>query len=130
MRHKLVGFARVELKAGETKQVEIPVDYEELSYFDENTHQYKVAGGRVTLELAASSEDIRHTKDINAEAGVAKETYVSSNSSSIEKVESATKLQKNDQIFTVMGSLVCSAKDFDRLPAGIYVLNGRKYIRK
>lgn len=130
MRHKLVGFARVELKAGETKQVEIPVDYEELSYFDENTHQYKVAGGRVTLELAASSEDIRHTKDINAEAGVAKETYVSSNSSSIEKVESAAKLQKNDQIFTVMGSLVCSAKDFDRLPAGIYVLNGHKYIRK
>ena len=130
MRHKLVGFARVELKAGETKQVAIPVDYEELSYFDENTHQYKVAGGRVTLELAASSEDIRHTKDINAEAGVAKETYVSSNSNSIEKVESAAKLQKNDQIFTVMGSLVCSAKDFDRLPAGIYVLNGRKYIRK
>ena len=130
MRHKLVGFARVELKAGETKQVEIPVDYEKLSYFDEQTHQYKVAGGKVTLELAASSEDIRITKDINAEAGVAKETYISENTSSIHRVMNSSELQKNDQIFTVMGSYICSANDFDRLPAGIYVLNGRKYIKK
>lgn len=129
-RHKLVGFARVELKAGETKQVEIPVDYEKLSYFDEQTHQYKVAGGKVTLELAASSEDIRITKDINAEAGVAKETYISENTSSIHRVKNSSELQKNDQIFTVMGSYICSANDFDRLPAGIYVLNGRKYIKK
>lgn len=130
LRRKLVGFARVELKAGETKQVEMPVSYDQLSYFDEQTHQFKVAGCTVTLELAASSEDIRDTKDITAEAGVAKETYISDTESSIEKVENAASLQKNDQIFTVMGSYVCSAKDYDRLPAGIYVLNGRKYIKK
>lgn len=130
MRHKLVGFKRVELKAGETKQVEIPVSYEELSYYDEQTHQYKVAGGAITLELAASSEDIRGTRTINAEQGVAKETYISENASSIPTVNSSTQLQKTDQIFTVMGSYVCQAKDFDRLPAGIYVLNGRKYIKK
>lgn len=130
LRRKLVGFARVELKAGETKQVEMPVSYDQLSYFDEQTHQFKVAGCTVTLELAASSEDIRDTKDVNAEAGVAKDTYISDTESSIERVENAASLQKNDQIFTVMGSYVCSAKDYDRLPAGIYVLNGRKYIKK
>lgn len=130
LRRKLVGFARVELRAGETKQVEMPVSYDQLSYFDEQTHQFKVAGCTVTLELAASSEDIRDTKDITAEAGVSKETYISDTASSIERVEKAASLQKNDQIFTVMGSYVCSAKDYDRLPAGIYVLNGRKYIKK
>ncbi len=130
MRHKLVGFARVELKAGETKQVEMPVDYGLLSYFDETTHQYKVAGGTVTLELAASSEDIRITKDLSVEGGVAKETYISENSSSIEKVSGSAQLETGDRIFTVMGSYLCQAKDFDRLPSGIYVVNGRKYIKK
>ena len=130
LRHKLVGFARVELKAGETKQVEIPVNYDELTYFDEATHQFKVAGCMVTLELAASSEDIRLTKNIQAEAGVAKETYVSGGSASVETVANSSLLQKNDQIYNVMGAYVCPAKDYDKLPAGIYVLNGRKYIKK
>lgn len=130
MRHKLVGFARVDLKAGETKQVEIPVDYEELSYFDDHTHQYKVAGGAVTLELSASSEDIRATKTLNAEAGVAKDTYISGIATSVERVESSRNLQKDDHIYNVMGAYMCTAKDYDKLPAGIYVLNGRKYIKK
>lgn len=130
LRHKLVGFARVELKAGETKQVTMPVDYELLSYFDDTTHQYKVAGGTVTLELAASSEDLRMTKDVNVEGGVAKETYISNNSSSIEKVDNPSQLSVGDRIFTVMGAYLCRAKDYDRLPSGIYVVNGRKYIKK
>ena len=130
MRRKLVGFARVELKAGETKTVTIPVDYQELSYFDTTTHQFKVAGGTVTLELAASSEDIRLTKDMTAEAGVAKETYISENASAIERVESSALLNKNDQVFNVMGAYICSAEDFDKLASGIYVVNGKKYIRK
>lgn len=130
MRRKLVGYARIELKAGETKQVNIPVNYENLSYFDEQTHQYKVAGGNITIELAASSEDIRATKSLTAESGVAKETYISQNASAIENVKKASQLQQNDQIFNVMGSYICPAKDYDRLPDGIYVLNGRKYIKK
>ena len=130
MRRKLVGFKRVELKAGESKQIEIPVEYSQFSYFDEQTHQHKVAGGVVTLELAASSEDIRLTKDLYAESGVAKETYISENVSSIENVNNSSSLQCNDQVFTVMGAYICSARDFDRLPAGIYVLNGKKYIKK
>lgn len=130
MRRKLVGFARVELKAGETQQVTIPVSYEQLSYFNETSHNYQVAGGRITLELAASSEDIRQTLDLNATAGVAKETYLSSHPDAIETVKSRQSLLPTDHIYTVMGAYVCAAKDYDRLPKGIYVLNGQKYIRK
>lgn len=130
LRRKLVGFARVELKAGEQKEIEMPVGYDNLSYFDESAHNYKVAGGKVTLELAASSEDIRMTSDITAEAGVSKETYLSDNETAIETVKSCSELQPSDHIYTVMGAYVCPAEAYDRLPSGIYVLNGRKYIKK
>ena len=58
---KLIGFERVELKAGESKTITMPVKYEQFSYFDTATHQYKVEAADVTLELAASSADVRKT---------------------------------------------------------------------
>lgn len=127
---KLIGFERIELKAGESKTVTIPVKYEQFSYFDTTTHQYKVESANVTLELAASSADVRQTKTVKTAAGVAKETYISENATSIEAVTSSTQLMKTDHIYTVMGDYVCNAKDFDSLPKGIYVLNGVKYIKK
>lgn len=127
---RLVGFERVELKAGESKTVSIPVKYEQFSYFNETAHNYQVDGGKVTLELAASSADVRLRVDINTVAGVAKETYISQNTNSIEKVENSTELKKTDHVYTVMGAYVCPASEYDSLPAGIYVLNGHKYIKK
>ena len=130
MRRKLVGFKRIELKAGETVQIEIPLDYEQLSYYDEAAHNYQVAGGDITLELAASSEDIRLTKDINAASGVAKETYLSMGSVDVEQIKSSAELNATDHIYNVMGAYVCCASEFDTLSPGIYVLNGVKYIKK
>lgn len=130
MRRKLIGFKRVELKAGETKQIEIPVEYEQMAYYDEVSHSYMVAGGTVTLELAASSEDIRLTSDLTTVAGMAKETYLSSGSVGIEHVENAAQLAVTDHVYTVMGAYACKASDYDSLPSGIYVLNGVKYIKK
>jgi beta-glucosidase len=130
MRRKLIGFKRVELKAGETKQIVIPVEYEQMAYYDEQAHAYMVAGGTVTLELASSSEDIRLTKDITAVPGVAKETYLSSGTVDIELVEKAAQLSATDHVYTVMGAYACKASDYDSLPSGIYVLNGVKYIKK
>lgn len=130
MRRKLVGFSRVEVPAGQSVTVEIPVDYEQLAYFNEQAHNFQVAGGTVTLELAASSEDIRLTKDLNAAAGVARETYLSDGSTPVETVPSSRQLAKTDHIYTVMGAYVCSAGEYDNLPAGIYVLNAHKYIKK
>lgn len=127
---RLVGFERVELKAGESKTVSIPVKYEQFGYFNETAHNYQVDGGKVTLELAASSADVRLTTDINTVAGVAKETYISENTNGIETVENSRELQKTDHVYTVMGAYVCPASEYDGLPAGIYVLNGHKYIKK
>ena len=104
--------------------------YEQFGYFNETAHNYQVDGGKVTLELAASSADVRLTTDINTVAGVAKETYISENTNGIETVENSRELQKTDHVYTVMGAYVCPASEYDGLPAGIYVLNGHKYIKK
>ncbi len=130
MQRKLVGFARVDVAAGKSATVEIPVEYGQLAYYDETSHNFKVAGGTVTLELAAASDDIRLTADVNAVAGVAQETYLSDGSTAIEAVASSTQLASTDHIYSVMGAYVCHAADYDKLPSGIYVLNGYKYIKK
>ena len=127
---KLVGFERVELKAGESKTITIPVTYEQFSYFDEGTHNSRVEDGTVTLELAASSADVRLTGNLRTSEGVAKDTYISQTSDIMEVVNSESELRKTDHVYTVMGAYVCNASEYDRLPAGIYVLNGHKYIKK
>lgn len=127
---KLIGFEHVELNPGEEKTISMDVKYEQFAYFNTNTHQFLVEDADVTLELAASSEDIRQTANIKTKAGVAKETYISDPSTDIQTVASSTDLLTTDHIYTVMGAYVCQAKDYDRLPKGIYVLNGVKYIKK
>lgn len=127
---KLIGFERIELKAGESAQVTFPVKYDQFSYFNTDSHQFKVEDAQVTLELAASSADVRQTANIHTQGGVSKETYISSPTTDIVKVENSRSLQKTDHIYSVMGSYVCKANDYDKLPSGIYVLNGVKYIKK
>ena len=128
---RLVGFQRVELEPGETKTVNIPLSYRSLSYYDENRHQYLVDGQQITLQVSTSSadSDIQKTVNITPAAGVAGETYVSTHIDEI-PVVTPRQLLKTDHIYTVMGAYVGPASCFDRLPKGIYVLNGVKYIKK
>ena len=127
---KLIGFERVEIPAGQSVQITIPVKYEHFSYFNETTHRYEVESANVTLELAASSADIRQTATIATAPGVAKETYISDPTTAIETVESKDQLRVTDHIYTVLGAYVGKADIFDSLPQGIYVLNGVKYFKK
>ena len=127
---KLIGFERVEIPAGQSVQVTIPVKYEQFSYFNETTHRYEVEAANVTLELTASSADIRQTATIATAPGVAKDTYISNPTTSIEAVESKDQLRVTDHIYTVLGAYVGKADIFDSLPSGIYVLNGVKYFKK
>lgn len=129
---KLIGFERVEIPAGQRVQVTFPVKYEQFSYFNTATHRYEVEAATVTLELAASSADVRQTATITTAAGVAKETYISDpdTASTIETIESKDQLQTTDHIYTVLGAYVGKADIFDSLPNGIYVLNGVKYFKK
>jgi len=56
---ELKGFAKVNLKPGEEKSVEIPVCLNDLSCFDENENGWKLHPGEYTLRIGASSRDIR-----------------------------------------------------------------------
>ena len=129
---RLVGFKRVELEPNEQKTVEIPISYRSLSYYSEETHQYLVDGNSITLQVSTSSadDDVKKTLSIQPAAGVAGETYISTHIEEIPEVATSRQLLKTDHIYTVMGAYVCKADDYDKLPNGIYVLNGVKYIKK
>ncbi len=56
---ELKAFKKVELKAGETKNVTLTVDKKSLSYFDGQAHDWKLDGGDYELLIGASSRDIK-----------------------------------------------------------------------
>ncbi|UOQ90763.1 glycoside hydrolase family 3 C-terminal domain-containing protein [Agromyces endophyticus] len=58
---ELKGFASVELAAGESREVSIAVRREDLAYWDTRVDRWVVEGGELTVEVGASSRDIRLT---------------------------------------------------------------------
>jgi beta-glucosidase len=78
---KLVGFERVELKAGERKTVTIPLSHDQLAYYNESTHTFDVEAGTVNVYVSASSADDRLTGTLNAEGAVVKTTYLTKDDS-------------------------------------------------
>jgi beta-glucosidase len=55
----LRGFRRITLKPGETRTVSFPLTAHSLAYWDEGTHGWIVENAPVSLEVGASSADIR-----------------------------------------------------------------------
>jgi beta-glucosidase len=55
---RLIGWARVELAAGESKQVSIPVERERLTVFDEGTDGWKLVSGNYNVLAGGSSQDL------------------------------------------------------------------------
>ena len=58
---ELKGFGKVKLAPGETKMVKFTITPEELSFFDDTAHSWRVEPGKFKAHIAASSTDIRHT---------------------------------------------------------------------
>jgi beta-glucosidase len=55
---RLVGWAKVELAGGESKQVDIPVVRDRLGIFDEDTNAWKMISGEYVIRVGASSQDL------------------------------------------------------------------------
>ena len=56
---ELKGFAKVFLKAGESKQVTIPLDDKAFRYWNSKTNRFEIDGGDYELLVGASVADIR-----------------------------------------------------------------------
>ena len=61
---RLRGFARVAVKAGETRKVELVVPAADLKLWDSDTHAFTFPGKRARIRIGASSADIRLKKRI------------------------------------------------------------------
>ncbi|MFK4762563.1 glycoside hydrolase family 3 C-terminal domain-containing protein [Microbacterium sp. ZW T5_45] len=64
---ELKAFASVALAAGETRTVELVVRREDLAYWDVRVDRFVVEGGEYTVEVGASSRDIRSSVAVAVE---------------------------------------------------------------
>ncbi len=55
---RLIGWARVELAPGESKQVSIPVPHDHLTIYDEAADNWKLVSGSYTMMVGGSSQDL------------------------------------------------------------------------
>jgi beta-glucosidase len=55
---RLIGWTRVELAAGESKQVSVPVDRDRLTVYDEASDSWKLVPGSYTVMAGGSSQDL------------------------------------------------------------------------
>ncbi|MDR3739380.1 MAG: glycoside hydrolase family 3 C-terminal domain-containing protein [Terracidiphilus sp.] len=62
---RLVGWAKVELVPGESKQVTIPVSRELLSVFDETSDAWKLLPGKYVIHVGSSSRDLPLEQSVN-----------------------------------------------------------------
>ncbi|MGC1299483.1 MAG: fibronectin type III-like domain-contianing protein, partial [Alloacidobacterium sp.] len=62
---RLIGWARVELAAGESKLVSIPVTHDRLTIYDEASDDWKLVPGSYTVMAGGSSQDLPLHQQIN-----------------------------------------------------------------
>ena len=72
---ELKGFAKVELAAGESKTITIPLDDKAFRYWNVKTDRWEVEGGSYQLRVGASSADIRLTAEVSVKGTNAPDPY-------------------------------------------------------
>jgi beta-glucosidase len=65
---ELKGFAKVDLKPGETKSVSIELDFRAFAYYHPEYKQWITEDGDFDLLIAASATDVRHTLTVTLES--------------------------------------------------------------
>ena len=62
---RLVGWTKVELAPGESKQVSVPVSRDRLTIFDEDSDAWKLVPGKYVIRVGSSSRDLPLEKEIS-----------------------------------------------------------------
>lgn len=62
---RLVGWTKVELGPGESKQVSVPVSREMLSIYDEGSDAWKLVPGKYVIHVGGSSRDLPLEKNVS-----------------------------------------------------------------
>ena len=75
LNRRLVGFERVELEPGASTTVTIPINKQQLAYWNDDTDELWVEGGQVNVYISASSADDRLTGSFTATAEKLAEAY-------------------------------------------------------
>ena len=75
----LKGFTKVQLEAGESKTVTIPLDDKAFRYWNVKTDRWEVEGGSYQLLVGASSADIRLTAAVTVAGTGAPDPYAGKN---------------------------------------------------
>lgn len=125
---QLVGFSKVELEPGESKTVEIPLSHDQLAYFNVDKQTFDVEEGNVNLYLGSASDDLRLSTEITTEGATVKLTHKST-SSGINDIVKDRSLDSG-LIYNLAGIPVGDAGSFDSLPAGFYLMQGKKIVKK
>ncbi len=72
---ELKGFAKVFLKAGESKTVSIPLDDKAFRYFNVDTNRFETEGGEWTVMVGASCADIKLSGTVAVQGTGARSPY-------------------------------------------------------
>lgn len=72
---ELKGFKRIFLKAGESREVQIPFDDKTFRYWNIRTNQWEVEMGTYQIMVGASISDIRLVKELKMEGTTSKYPY-------------------------------------------------------
>ncbi len=59
-RKKLVGFSKIDLAPGETREVSIDIPFSSLAYYDEGTASERIVNGKYVFSVGSSSADLPH----------------------------------------------------------------------
>lgn len=124
---ELKGFARIELEAGQTKQVRMALRHDQLSYFNPATHTFDVEEGTADIYIGASSADIRLQDKINTEGATVKTTHKSTQTGI--QHTGANRTRQYDLVYNMNGTCVGRADQLSAQPRGLYIVDGEKIVK-
>ncbi|SCM66312.1 beta-glucosidase [Donghicola eburneus] len=101
---ELKGFAKVALEPGETKEIQITIEARDLRYYDPAFGEWFLDVGPMSIEVGASSRDIRQILDIVAEARPLPATRLDINNE-------ASQIVENPEIRSAFGNFLKSRLD-------------------